>query len=144
MQHSMCMTVNCPLDSPWWMLMSFWFIAGAMTNHYMGFPPFCYLILLWLDSERGWQNGVPSCRESCVYIFMYIYINMRVCMYVYVCIYIYIYIYIRVCVFVCVWRCVLMFKRAHVHACVYLYINEFWFFCVCSMTSFLPGTCSLV
>ena len=36
----------------WWI----WSVYKCVS-HSMGFPPFCYLLLLWLDSERGWQNG---------------------------------------------------------------------------------------
>ena len=97
----------------WWI----WSVCKCVS-HSMGFPPLCYLFLLWLDSERGWQNG--DARPRAV---SHVYIYLCICIYIYT----YVYIYIRVCVYVCVWRCVYMFKRAHVHAYVYLYINEFCF-----------------
>ena len=79
----------------WWI----WSVCKCVS-HSMGYPPLCYLLLLWLDSERGWQSGGALVAwVMCIYIFMYIYtctcmcsFGDRICsnahMYMHTCIYI--------------------------------------------------------
>ena len=89
----------------WWI----WSVCKCVCLILWGFRHFVICFYYdWIAKGDGWM-GAPSCRESCVYIYLCIYI------------------YMRVCVYVCVRRCVYMLKRAHVHVCVYLYINKFCF-----------------
>ena len=65
---------------------------------------FCYD---WIAKGDG-TTGAPSCRESCVCIFMYTYIYIYI--YIYTCMRIC--MYLEMCVYVCAWTCI--------HTCIYI------------------------